>query len=140
MSQPNIEKFNTIAGLVLANLYDAYPEPTRLDTYNYIVNLDEPDCPVTAWAKRSREKRFIAESIERLKEAGLLNASAISENYFYNAVLTVKGLECLKKVPDNLKPNVGKTFTEHLKNVGAEGSKIIFNQLITFALTFTLNS
>ncbi|ASG87599.1 hypothetical protein [Salmonella enterica] len=131
MSQKNIDRFDEIAGRVFADLYSTFPQPRLLKLVEYV--KEEPPQPnfIDNWAKREAGCNFAADTVAWLKEAGFITAGKRTDNGIPNAILTPKGLECLKLTPNSLTASAGKQLSEAAKNGSIELLKGITNQVLS---------
>ncbi len=111
---PNIEEFNIIAGLVLAQLYKALP--VRLDMIDRAVIAEAMNVPDVHWGTRKlpsgRSFKVVLDStIFWLVDEGFVR-SADNARGADCATLTVKGLAALNAVPDGLGRSVGTALTD----------------------------
>ncbi|MRT11085.1 hypothetical protein GJV07_02120 [Enterobacteriaceae bacterium RIT711] len=131
MAQSNIDRFDEIAGRVFADLYSSFPQPCMLRLEAYIKDDDPLPDIVEEWACKEARCDFAADSVIWLKDAGFINSGKRSANNFPNAVLTPKGLECLKLTPDSLHPSAGKQLSDAAKNGSIDIIKGITNQVLS---------
>lgn len=130
MPQNNIDRFDEIAGRVFADLYNSFPQPRLLNLNEYANDDDPHPNNLEEWAHKEAQCDFTADSITWLKNAGFITSGNRSGNYVSNAVLTPKGLECLKLTPNSLKLSAGKQLSEAAKNGSIEVLKGITNQVL----------
>lgn len=131
MSQTNIDRFDEIAGRVFVDLYDSFPQPRSLKLEDYVKDEDPEQNFVMEWAKKEARCDFVNDSVSWLKEAGFITAGKRMANCVPNAVLTAKGLECLKLTPESLSSSAGKQLSEAAKSGSIELLKGITNQVLS---------
>jgi hypothetical protein len=143
----NIETFNTIVGLILADLYENFPVPINLNAFDYALRAglipDQSDI-------NTEDEAPAAASIEWLVEEGFIRSGGtdVSSGYAPYSVLTQKGLQLLS-IPDVLgkKESMGTQLAsaaksgtldglkEITKKVVCEGSKMLLEASIRAAMT-----
>ncbi|OUE68691.1 MULTISPECIES: hypothetical protein [Citrobacter] len=131
MSQTNIDRFDEIVGRVFADLYSSFPQPRILKLEDYAHESDPQRDFVEEWARKQARCNFVADSVTWLKNAGFITAGNRTDNFFHNAVLSPKGLECLKLTPDSLSPAAGKQLSDAAKSGSVEILKVITNQVLS---------
>lgn len=131
MSQSNIDRFDEIAGRVFADLYVTFPQPRILKLEEYVKEEDPQPNFVEEWAKREARCDFVADTVTWLKEAGFITAGKRAANCVPNAILTPKGLECLKLTPNSLTSSAGKQLSEAAKSGSIELLKGVTNQVLS---------
>lgn len=132
MAVSNIERFDELTGRVLSTLYVFFPvpvgllpkefgiEPTRLD--------DFLGMPVA-----NEEVEFFAATVGWLAETGYLryqNRDPALVTGFGGAVLTAKGLELLKAIPDSLGGSFGERLGDAVATEGREGLRALVSQVL----------
>lgn len=134
MSTPeNIVKFNEIAGIILANLYEDFPVPIT----EHFINLF-PDAEIISVHGRpvpseSPDIIFIASTVNWLITAGYINGDVDRNIYACDLVLSAKGLELLKSTPDTV--NNSLSFGDKLKQAIKSGGRDVVVNVVSAALT-----
>lgn len=95
MTPPNIEAFNRAVALILATLYEGFPNPTILD-----LQALAPDAT-------HAEHLMFGNTVDFLKNEGFMRFSSFADTgtLYLGCVLTEKGLSRLS-VPKSLKDHV----------------------------------
>jgi hypothetical protein len=111
----NIQEFNTIAGLVFAQLYDAFPAPKDIDR---TVIANAMGAEGNDWGRHILPSGrsvgdMLAHTIGWLKQEGYF--VHYGARPAANAVLTEKGLIAMSKVPSGLKNSVGRELLKEAK-------------------------
>ncbi|MGU5652243.1 hypothetical protein [Aeromonas allosaccharophila] len=144
----NIERFDTIVVLALAELYSSFPVPRYLASSKFIVTedgehidgltpeeegllFDEDPYLNDPYFKR---KQFAFESLRWLVEAGYLHGIPAAHDGIRNAVLTAKGLEVLKAIPDCLQGSLGERLVEAVKADSREVGRSVLGQIIALGV------
>lgn len=131
MAVSNIDVFNDLTGRILGDLYLQFPMPKPLIAENYVE-------AATTWHEKyqmdmpSDEAEFFLATAGWLINAGYLTGKVKPYTHVEDAVLTAKGLEVLKAIPDSLKG--GASIGEQLANAAKEGGKETMRGLVTEAL------
>jgi hypothetical protein len=118
----NIERFDLVTGAVFAFLYESFPEPVILDPIHYLEQIapdgQDPDV-------REEQKfgaiEFFGHTIHWLARTGYLTHDTRIRSdlsIFEDCVLTAKGLEVLKALPDSI---TGKTLGSQLQDAAKNG-------------------
>ena len=114
MSTPsNIKKFNEITGITLASLYESFPiKKTFIVESLFPETIPDPfDAPLI-----NHDAIFVTETISWLVEHGYISANIQYGYSFSDAVLTAKGLELLKLIPNSLELSFGDQLAEAAKS------------------------
>jgi len=118
----NMERFDLLTGAVFAQLYESFPEPVLLDPYNYLKQIAPEDQDIdTQRELRSGAVEFFGYTIDWLAQTGYLTHSTpIRRDFsiYEKCVLTAKGLEVLKALPDSI---TGKTLGSQLQEAAKAG-------------------
>ncbi|HHQ4580580.1 TPA: hypothetical protein ACSP17_002818 [Aeromonas hydrophila] len=118
----NIERFDTIVVLALAELYSRFPVRQYLTSSKFIVTEDgehidglSPEAEGELFAEDPyltdpyfKRRNFAFESLRWLVDAGYIHGTPAAYNGIKDAVLTAKGLEVLKAIPDSLQVSLGE--------------------------------
>ena len=123
----NIDLFNEYVAVIFSHLYEKFPVPSRLSAREASGNLED------SHHKISKNTEICIETIRWLKEAGYIWYEKEHTFGAYDAVLSQKGLELLKVVPESLKED--KSVGDKLLEVMASGGKSAASDLIKLALT-----
>ncbi|WP_371356116.1 hypothetical protein ACA087_06435 [Pseudomonas chlororaphis] len=133
MTTSNIKRFDELTGQVLGVLYEQFPVPHFLalgqlvpDGYSY----DEGsggDAP-------NEQGLFFFACVDWLAESGYLRFKEKNHQYGYHkAVLTAKGLEVLKAIPESL--STGPTLGDQLIDASKSGAKGMLGKVAEQALS-----
>lgn len=120
MAVSNIDQFNEITGLVLAELYAKFPVPKSLVPEKFVE-------PATRWCDfmcadvPNENAEFFIATVLWLESAGYLKFKDSTPYYIQDAVLTASGLEILKAIPASLEG--GASFGESIAAAAKEGGK-----------------
>lgn len=127
MTTSNIQQFDEITGQVLGALYENFPVPRHLLIEQFIETGYTFHEQMGMDIANERGEFFIA-CIEWLSESGYLRFKNQSHGSgFLNAVLTAKGLEALKAVPESL--TAGPSLGDRLVDATKSGTKSILGSL-----------
>ena len=145
VTEPNIDRFNEIAGCVLAHLYQSFPIPAKLKPSSIGLKDLGPDDYATIslatviTAPDDSEAMFFRHTVKWLISNGFLTAMPyIQSDSFGDAVLTPKGLEVLNSIPESLsaKQPIGERLTEATKT----GAKEILRSVASEAISIGVRS
>jgi len=120
MAVSNIDQFNEITGLVLAELYAKFPVPKSLIPEKFVE-------PATRWCDfmcadiPSEDAEFFIATVRWLESTGYLTFKDCTQYYAQDVVLTAAGLEVLKASPSSL--DKGPSFGQSITNAAKEGGK-----------------
>jgi|ERR1700758_5027657 hypothetical protein len=110
---PNIEEFNTIAGLIFAQLYEAFPVPIDIDTEG-IARAMGVAGDLTSH-KMSSGRNFSEIMVQTFcwlnDEQYIRTPSAV----YKQVTLTTKGLGAMSAIPSGLKKSVGTELSNAVK-------------------------
>jgi len=140
----NIERFDTIVVLALAELYSRFPVPQYLASSKFIVTEDgehidglSPEAEGLLFDEDPylkdpyfKRREFAFESLRWLVDAGYLHGTPVAYDGINNAVLTAKGLEVLKAIPDSLQGSLGERLVEAVKADSREVGRTVLGQII----------
>ncbi len=140
----NIERFDTIVVLALAELYSRFPVRQYLASSKFIVTEDgehidglSPEAEGHLFAEDPylkdpyfKRKEFAFDSLRWLVDAGYLHGTPVAYDGINNAVLTAKGLEVLKATPDSLQGSLGERLVEAVKADSREVGRAVLGQIL----------
>jgi hypothetical protein len=138
----NQEFFDLLAGDIFGRLYHAFPEPIDLHTdgvFSALGNQQQVD------DSSDRLKKLHGHAVQWLADEGYLRFSQAAHQddddcvAYFGAVLTSKGLDALRKIPQSL-TGPGETLGEKIeaaaKEISTESAKILMKQLVPLALGY----
>lgn len=131
MAVSNIEMFDDITGRIFAALYQSFPIPQYLMAdafvdvamqFNEQLGMELP----------TPEAEFFIATAQWLIDAGYLSGTAYPPMRIEDAVLTAKGLEVLKAVPDSVssKASIGEQLANTAKEEGREAFRGLVGQAL----------
>lgn len=133
MTISNIKQFDEFTGLILGALYENFPVRRPLVVsklipdgtyYNESYGVDLPN----------EKGDFLFACVDWLAESGYLHFNDRIHNVGYSdAVLTAKGLEVLKAIPDSL--STGPTLGDQLVDATKSGAKSLLGDIAGQALS-----
>lgn len=134
MTASNIERFDEYAGAIFAKLYDTFPLPTELTPYQFVgANLREPARDGLGTVQNDNAYFFIS-CVDWLRSAGYLAiGGSYDDGTYLDCVLTAKGLEVLKAVPESLQS--GPSLGEKLVDASKSGTKELMRGVVGEALS-----
>jgi hypothetical protein len=126
----NMDEFNRISALVLAKLYDAFPQGIKISVEEVNETNGEPD--------KNTIMNFHY-TVSFLASENFLKYEGASDEglFFGEVILTLKGLKVLRSVPDVLeeKQSLGQKVTSLVKGgtkeISKEALKAIINQIFS---------
>lgn len=96
----NIEIFEAISGLLLADLYQYFPIKMKIQPDEYALRLDDEhwsECLMgEKYMRNSSPAAMTKPTIEWLANAGYISYDAYDGEYFDGVTLTAKGLEVIR--------------------------------------------
>lgn len=126
----NIKAFNLITGKLFADLYQSFPAQTKVDFFSLALDLIPKEDFDSAWEKPD----FAEATVRWLDQAGyiwLKKASTMHGNP--TAVLSPKGLEALKAVPESIDSKL--PLGERIINFTKEKASDSLSQAVGLAIT-----
>lgn len=146
----NIERFDTIVVLALADLYSRFPVRQYLASSKFIVTEDgehidglSPEAEGLLFDEDPylkdpyfMRKEFAYDSLRWLVDARYLHGTPVAYDGINNAVLTAKGLEVLKATPDSLQGSLGERLQEAVKHDAREVARSLMSQVLGLGLGF----
>ncbi|EHG7584030.1 hypothetical protein OGY07_13130 [Citrobacter sp. Cs237] len=130
----NIDKFDEIAGQVFADLYNSFPLTKPLGLADYTEGDSALDPDGFTGAELTEDAEFVKATISWLINADFITSSGFHGEYFADVILTPKGLECLKLMPDSLTSNAGSQLTQAVKAGSRETIKMITNHVLALGV------
>lgn len=135
MSHSNIEQFDLIVGKTFAALYQSFPLKKFIEVGHV---LD----PKTAFTEDgdygtvlSKDGEFCRACFDWITEAGYVSGNVDHmTGALMDAVLTVKGLETLKAIPDSLQASLGDRLVDAAKTEGRELLRSLASQALGVGL------
>lgn len=141
MAVSNIERFDELTGQVLAALYAEFPMPMRLMPDKFVadwwVTNETIGAPVA-----TRDTKVFTATVTWLADAGYLRYEELDPTQlhgFGGAVLTAKGLELLKAIPDSLGGSFGERLGEAVATEGREGVRALVGQILGTGVSLLLS-
>jgi len=128
MTASNIERFDEIVGKAFARLYGAFPLPVPL-LVGIAVAEDNITDPMSG--RLTDEAEFCIACLYWLRDAGYLSGEPDTFG-LQGAVLTAKGLETLKAVPDSLnaKTPLGERIVQAVKTESGHAVRSLVSQAL----------
>lgn len=129
MSQ--IETFNVCAAIIFERLYQRFPLPTNITTEmipDYFFESEDSDDYL---AHMSREVTFL-HAAEWLVRAGYIWKKDSPGAAILDAVLSPKGLEVLKAMPESI--STEQTLGDRLSDLAEKGSYSLLSKVVDKAL------
>ncbi|WP_405119219.1 hypothetical protein [Pseudomonas leptonychotis] len=134
MTTSNIDRFDEITGLIFAKLYKSFPVPTELSPVLIVgTNLRER-APDGLGTIQNENAYFFTACLEWLRSAGYLDiGDSFDDGTYISCVLTAKGLEVLKAVPESI--HSGPSLGEKLVDASKSGTKELVRGVVGEALS-----
>lgn len=126
----NIKAFNLVTGKLFADLYQSFPAPTEVDFIALVVDMIPNEDFESAWENPS----FAEATVRWLDQAGYIwLKKAPTMHGKPTAVLSPKGLEALKAVPESIdsKESLGERIITFTKAKASES----LSQAVGLAIT-----
>ncbi|GKQ95995.1 hypothetical protein [Aeromonas hydrophila] len=138
MAASNIEQFDEIAGKTFAMLYESFPIPIDLPLREYTgvegVYANQEENELT------HQARLVMSTLEWLQESGYVRAKVQHDFGLNRCVLTAKGLETLKVIPDSLTAPLGERLKDAVKQGGWEITRTLVSQVLSVGATIGINA
>ncbi|MDR5013460.1 hypothetical protein RF663_04250 [Aeromonas veronii] len=138
MSLSNIEQFDEVAGKTFAMLYESFPIPINLPLRKYTgvegVYANQEEGELT------HQARLVMSTLEWLQESGYVMAEVRPDIGLDHCVLTAKGLETLKVIPDSLTTPLGERIKDAVKQGGVEIISTLVSQVFSVGATIGINA
>lgn len=134
MTISNIERFDEITAQVLGRLYEEFPLPIYLPAADFITSAT-CYCDAVCADVPSPDARFFEASVVWLGDTGYLRYEEHMRQVagFRDIVLTARGLEVLKSIPESLS---GQTLGERLVAGAKTGGKELALEALRQTLAF----
>jgi len=133
MKKNNIDRFNTLTGLLLARLYETFPRYYIVEFDSFGEDLLDKDELEGAFGW----DEFVRHSITWLGDAGYvwLEPGGMSQDSV-SLRLSPSGLELLKSTPDALKSTepLGERLKRFAKDRAADAMKEVVSQMLSFGI------
>jgi len=127
----NIELFDLYVGKTFVKLYESFPLRCELD----ICEMTDKEFDEET-LKTPKECDIYRDTVIWLSESGYINYDAQHEYGFRGVVLSAKGLELLKAIPESMqrKTGIGEKLSFIAKNGGDEALKQTVNAMLSMGL------
>jgi hypothetical protein len=131
----SMEKFNKLVGLIFGRLYENFPTPLQLKPASFLESVISKDDGDGAF----NFPDYFSSTIKWLETAGYIwtyQDRSSSSGVAFDVVLSERGLEALRRVPDSLegKESIGERLANFSKSKASEA----ISTLISLAITTTL--
>lgn len=134
MALSNIEQFDEIVGKAFALLYESFPVPKPLQPGAFVGEDNVIDPDGFTGAELTKEAEFCMAALHWLEDTGYISARDITPHGLGRVVLTAKGLEALKAMPDSLQGPLGARLVEATKKEGMELVRSLAGQALGMGL------
>ncbi len=122
----NIDLFDEYTACILAMLYSSFPIRITLDAIEICgASIDDFGVPVDASGKRCKSFEVCFATIEWLMDAGYLDTKGDNGYVYAGCVLTARGLEVLKSVPESIqrKETIGERIVALIRSGSTDIAK-----------------
>lgn len=140
MTASNIEKFDAIAGQTFALLYEAFPNPIALPLVKYTGEGLVFEVDGFTGSELTPQAELVMASLVWLVDSGYIRATVHQKSGLAQAVLTAKGLETLKVIPDSLTTPLGERLKDAVKQGGVEIIRTLVSQAFSVGATIGINT
>jgi len=134
MALSNIERFDETVGKAFALLYESFPVPRPLLPGAFVGEDNVIDPDGFTGAELTNEAEFCMAALLWLEDTGYITARDIRPYALGGVVLTAKGLETLKAMPDSLQGPLGARLMEAAKTEGRELMRSLASQALSMGL------
>ena len=128
----HIESFNRCEALIFAELYRAFPCRKQISSSSLPEGIFDDISEEDFDGAFERLVVFKA-TVKWLVEAGYIWAGDVGESTIHDAILSPKGLEVLKAIPNSLSPK--QTLGERMGTLVKEGSYSLLSKTVDIALS-----
>lgn len=136
MASTNIEQFDLMVGQTLAYLYNRFPMPANLSVSTFIGEDKVYVKDGFTGAELTPEAEFAYATYAWLLNAGYIDGKPYFNEGINDAVLSAKGLETLKTVPDSLQGSLGERLTDAVKTDARDVARSLVGQALGLGLSF----
>jgi hypothetical protein len=140
MTTSNIEQFDAIVGQTFALLYEAFPLPITLPLVKYTGEGLVFEVDGFTGTELTPQAALVMASLDWLVESGYIRATVHPKSGLAKAVLTAKGLETLKVIPDSLTTPLGERIKDAVKQGGVEIISTLVSQVFSVGATIGINA
>lgn len=134
MASSNIDRFDDTVGKAFGLLYESFPLPRSLLAGEFVGEKNVMDETGFTGAELTNDAEFFMASIQWLIDAKYVSAKDRMLIGFRDVVLTAKGLEVLKAVPDSLKGPIGERLAEAAKTEGLGAIRALVGQALSMGV------
>jgi hypothetical protein len=115
---PNIQEFNTLAGLVFAQLYEAFPSRKNIDYVRVArgIGVEGDDWSAHKLPSGRALRATISETIDWLNAEEFIRSHPSEQ-----VTLTTKGFAAMNAVPEGLKEKLGVELTRAINKAPSSG-------------------
>ncbi len=136
MNPSNIQRFDELTGQILGRLYESFPLPSPMLAAAFIGpdNAPMPGCP---FGCKFPQADFFEATMLWLLASGYLSATQDNPSCnFRRCVLTPKGLEVLRLVPESLQAPLGAQLADAARSQAAPMLSALVVQVLSAGAQF----
>lgn len=138
MTSTNIEQFDLMVGQTLAHLYNSFPMPVNLSVSTFIGEDNMYLKESFTGAELTPEAEFAYATYAWLLSAGYIDGKPYFNEGISDAVLSAKGLETLKAVPDSLQGSLGERLADATKSNSLDVVKSLTTEALAIGMRMFL--
>lgn len=128
----HIESFNRCAALIFSELYRAFPFRKQISSSSLPKGIFD-DVSEEDFDGAFERLMVFQKTADWLVQAGYIWAEEVSQSTVNGAILSPKGLEMLKAMPDSLSPN--QSLGERMGELVKKGSYSLLSKVVDKALS-----
>lgn len=134
MASTNIEQFDLMVGQTLAYLYNRFPMPVNLSVSTFIGEDKVYVKESFTGAELTPESEFSYATFAWLHNAGYIDGELCYGDGISSAVLSAKGLETLKAMPDSLQGSLGERLVDATKSNSLDVVKALTTEALAIGM------
>lgn len=131
----NIDLFDTYTAKIFAQLYEAFPMPCHLDAQKI------SECPgIDDFGVMRPQAEVCLATMRWLQDAGYIQCDEVTQYALIGSVLTAKGLEMLKAMPDSIngKTPMGEQIAKLVKTGSMDLAREVTKAAVSYGIKFVM--
>jgi hypothetical protein len=135
MAMKNIELFDLYVGKIFVLLYEEFPVRKNINACDFLGYKEKYD-ESNYTDKEDKECGIFESTMEWLQESGYILYKEKSSVWYIDVILSAKGLELLKAVPESVRTK--KSIGEHINHLARESTDESLKQAVNMLLSMGL--
>lgn len=135
MAMKNIELFDLYVGKLFVILYEEFPVRKNINACDFLEYEEKLDEAYTREEEKSCD--IFDSTVQWLRESGYILYKEKSSVWYIDVILSAKGLELLKAVPDSIRTK--RSIGEHINYLAKESTDEALRKSVNVLLSMGLS-